>query len=57
MSCRNPGQGGSMARIIPGVEVLLSNLAGHLRSGDTVLLKASNSVGLGRIMGRFVKHG
>ncbi|UFS65716.1 CapA family protein [Paracoccus denitrificans] len=41
----------------PRVEVLLSNLAGHLRSGDTVLLKASNSVGLGRIMGRFVKHG
>lgn len=39
----------------PRVEDLLSNLSSHLQSGDTVLLKASNSVGFGRIMDRFLK--
>lgn len=41
----------------PRVEDLLSNLSSHLQSGDTVLLKASNSIGFGRIMDRFAKHG
>ncbi|UFS64684.1 hypothetical protein LO749_11035 [Paracoccus denitrificans] len=52
-----PGAGRADGAHYPRVEVLLSNLAGHLQSGNAILLKASNSVGLGRIMGRFVKHG